>query len=317
MTELLKSDAKGVFVIAATPFKPDGELDFASIDTLVEFYLEKKVHGMTVLGMMGEAQKLTLPEALAVARRFIQRVAGRVPLVVGASGGGYAAVAELTSAVMDFGAAGVMVAPASGIKTDDGVYGYFEAVARKIGHETPIVVQDFPQITGVLMAPKTYVKLAEEIPQIVMIKHEDCPGLNKISMIRSTASRRTSILVGNGGLYYVQELARGADGAMTGFAYPEMLVDVYELFQQGNHEAAEDIYDAYLPLVRYEQQPAFGLAARKQVLYQRGAIRDAAQRAPDIGFTREDHAQLNQLIKRLTRRLKELGREAPKQMHQL
>jgi 4-hydroxy-tetrahydrodipicolinate synthase len=315
MTELLKSDAKGVFIIAATPFAADGTIDFESIDTLVEFYLGKRVRGITILGMMGEAQKLTTAEALAVAQRFLRRTAGRVPVVVGTSAAGYAAVSELTKAVMDFGAAGVMVAPAGGIKTDEGVYGYYEAVARRIGPQTPIVVQDFPQVTGVLMAPRTYVKLAEEIPQIVMLKHEDCPGLNKISEIRSMARRRTSILVGNGGLYYVQELARGADGAMTGFAFPEMLVDVHEMFERGEREAAEDLYDAYLPLVRYEQQVAFGLSARKEVLYQRGAIRSPAQRAPGFAFSDEDRTQLNQLIHRLSQRLEALGRQVPAPVH--
>jgi 4-hydroxy-tetrahydrodipicolinate synthase len=317
MTELLNSNAKGVYIIAATPFQPDGAIDFESIDSLVEFYLAQGVHGMTILGMMGEAPKLTTLEALAVAQRFIRRTAGRVPVVVGASAAGYASVAELSKAVMDFGAAGVMVAPASGIRSDDGFYAYFEAIAQKLGAAIPIVVQDFPQATGVPMAAKTYVRLAENIPQVVMLKHEDCPGLDKLTQIRATATRRTSILVGNGGLYYVQELERGADGAMTGFAYPEMLVDVYNLFRQGEVEAAEDVYDAYLPLVRFEQQPGFGLAARKEVLFQRGAIRSSAQRAPAIGFGPEDRRQLDRLVQRLGRRLCELGRAVPVQAHQV
>src|SRR3546814_12309023 len=92
-----------------------------------------------------------------------------------------------------------------------------------------------------------------------MLKHEDCPGLAKITALRQSAERegrrRVSILIGNGALYYPQELARGVDGAMTGFAYPEMLVEVCRLHAAGKRDAAADLFDAYLPLVPHEQQP--------------------------------------------------------------
>jgi 4-hydroxy-tetrahydrodipicolinate synthase len=303
MPKTLTADAKGVYAIAATPFLPDGSIDFDSIDTLVEFYLSHRVQGITVLGMMGEAQKLTPSESLAVAERFIRRVDGRVPLVVGASAPGFASMAEFSKAVMDKGAAGIMVAPASYVRGDAAFYDYFGSVVSCIGPGTPVVVQDFPQATGVHMSPAVYVRLADDFPSIVMLKHEDCPGLNKITTIRATARRRTSVLVGNGALYYVQELERGADGAMTGFAYVEMLVQVHELYARGERQRAEDLFDAYLPLVRFEQQPGFGLAVRKEVLARRGAIRCAAQRGPAIALSAADRQQLDGLIERLDRRL--------------
>ena len=110
-----------------------------------------------------------------------------------------------------------------------------------------------------------------------MLKHEDAPGLAKLTRIREgekkPGRRRVSILVGNGGLHYPQELRRGADGAMTGFAWPEMLVEVYDLFTAGKVEEAEDLFDIYLPLVRHEVQPGIGLALRKEVLFRCGAIK--------------------------------------------
>ena len=306
MPQTLTADAKGVYAIAATPFFADGSIDFGSIDTLVEFYLSHGVQGITVLGMMGEAQKLTGRESLAVAERFIRQAEGRVPLVVGASAPGFASMAEFSKAVMDKGAAGIMVAPATYVRGDAAFYNYFEAVVSSIDPGTPVVVQDFPQATGVYMSPSVFVRLADELPSIVMLKHEDCPGLNKITTIRATAKRRTSVLVGNGALYYVQELERGADGAMTGFAYVEMLVQVQELYARGECQQAEDLFDAYLPLVRFEQQPGFGLAVRKEVLVRRGAIRCAAQREPAIPFSAADRQQLDSLIDRLNRRLSQV-----------
>jgi 4-hydroxy-tetrahydrodipicolinate synthase len=119
-----------------------------------------------------------------------------------------------------------------------------------------------------------------------------------------------SILVGNGGLYLPQELRRGADGAMTGFAWPEMLVRVCDLAAGGKMEEAEDLFDIYLPLVRHEQQLGIGLALRKEVLFRRGAIKSPRQRAPGSSLTATDRAELDSLIARLERRLATAGRGA-------
>ena len=144
---------------------------------------------------------------------------------------------------------------------------------------------------------------------MVMLKHEDWPGLNKISRVRDASAqglRRVSLLVGNGGLYLPQELARGADGAMTGFAYPEMLVEVVALHHAGEPDKAEDLFDAYLPLVRHEQQPGFGLALRKEVLRRRGVISSARVRSPGPKLNSIDLNELTRLTDRVERNLKDL-----------
>jgi len=154
-------------------------------------------------------------------------------------------------------------------------------------------------------------RLVDDFKQLVMLKHEDAPGLAKLTRIREGETkpgrRRVSILVGNGGLYYPQEMRRGADGAMTGFAFPEMLVQVYDLFAAGKAEEAEDLFDIYLPLVRHEVQPAIGLALRKEVLFRRGAIKSPRQRAPGSALTATDRAELDGMIRRMERRLAASG----------
>jgi 4-hydroxy-tetrahydrodipicolinate synthase len=115
-----------------------------------------------------------------------------------------------------------------------------------------------------------------------------------------------SILCGNGGLYLPQELARGADGAMTGFAFPEMLVAVVALFRAGEKDRAEDLFDAYLPLVRHEQQPGFGLALRKETLHRRGIISSPKVRAPGPSLTATDRDELNRLVTRVEKNLERL-----------
>ncbi|MBX9945637.1 MAG: dihydrodipicolinate synthase family protein [Reyranella sp.] len=313
MTSKLAENAKGVYIIAATPFTDDGALDLQSVDTLTDFYLRCGVHGFTLLGMMGEAHKLTADESIAVVNRVIARVQGR-QVIVGVSHAGLENVRRLSHEVMIAGAAGVMVAPPPGLKGDDGIYNYYAQVFKALGPDIPVVYQDYPQTTGVYLPAPVFERLVDDFKQLVMLKHEDAPGLAKLTRIREgerkPGRRRVSILVGNGGLYYPQEMRRGADGAMTGFAWPEMLVQVYDLFAAGKAEEAEDLFDIYLPLVRHEVQPAIGLALRKEVLFRRGAIRSPMQRAPGSSLTAADRAELDSLIERLDRRLAASGRPA-------
>jgi 4-hydroxy-tetrahydrodipicolinate synthase len=306
----LDESAKGVFVIAATPFTDDGALDLHSVDSLTDFYLRCGVHGFTLLGMMGEAHKLTAEESLEVVKRVVAR-AGTKQVIAGVSHAGLENVRRLAHEAMIAGASGVMVAPTAGLKGDEGLYSYFAQVFAALGRDIPVVYQDYPQAAGVYLAPSLFERLVDHFPQLVMLKHEDNPGLAKLSRIREgqrNGHRRVAILVGNGGLYYPQEMRRGADGAMTGFAWPEMLVDVYELFAAGKAEQAEDLFDIYLPLVRHEVQPAIGLALRKEVLFRRGAIKSPRQRAPGSSLSAIDRAELDALIGRMERRLAAAGR---------
>lgn len=306
---LITSDTKGVFVIAVTPFEENGAIDHASIDRMVDFYYDKGADGLTILGMMGEAPKLTQTEAIEVTRRTLRRSDDK-PVIVGVSAPGLAAIGELTKAVMDMGAAGVMVAPSSSLKTDDQIVAYYRNVVETVGTEVPIVLQDFPLSTGVQIAPRTLRTIFEAHPSIVMLKHEDWPGLQKITDLRDDETkgcRRVSILCGNGGMFLTEELRRGADGAMTGFGYPEMMVDVYRLSAEGKFETAQDLFDAYLPLMRYELQPGLGLAVRKYVLARRGAIASAAQRRPAAGLNAASIEEVERLIARQQHKLEELN----------
>jgi len=301
--------ASGLYIISVTPFTDRGDLDLPSTDRLMDFYLEQGVSGVTILGIMGEAPKLTQAESVAFTRRVVARIGGRVPVVVGVSGPGFAGMAELTRAVMDAGAAGVMVAPPSTVRTDDAAVAYFHNVADAIG-DVPFALQDYPQATGVQLTPGVIRRIVETVPSCVMLKHEDWPGLAKLSTLRrqeAEGRRRISILCGNSGLFLPEEMQRGADGAMTGFAYPEMMIDVVRACHQGDMDRARDIFDAYLPLIRYEQQPGAGLAVRKYVLAKRGIIASAAQRRPGAPLAPAAIAEVEALLTRQTRRLAELG----------
>ncbi len=302
-------DARGVNVIAVTPFDSKGDLDIDSTGRMVDFYAEKGADSLTILGMMGEAPKLTVKESIQFAKEVITK-AGGMPVVVGVSAPGLAAMKELTSATMDSGAAGVMIAPPHSLRTDDQIVSYYQMVGEELGAKVPLVVQDFPLVTGITMSNAVLGRIIDTVSNVVMLKHEDWPGLAKISALRSAEKngrRRISILTGNGGLFLPEEIMRGADGAMTGFAYPEMMITVYRLMCEGKIEQAQDCFDAYLPYARYEQQPGFGLAARKYVLAKRGAIQSDMIRRPGPKLSVDDVADIERLLARQEKRLKELA----------
>lgn len=308
----LDASAKGVYLIAVTPFTDDGLLDLASTDRMVDFYLDRGATGLTILGILGEATKLTAEESRDFTRQVLARVRGRVPVVVGASSPGFAAMRELTDSVMALGAAGVMVAPPSTVRTDDQIVAYFDMVNETLGPQVPWVLQDHPVSTGVQMSPGVVQRIIRNSPTCVMLKHEDSPGLAKLSALRAASDRgelrRVSVLAGNGGgLFLPEELSRGADGAMTGFAYPEMMVGVCNAHAAGDVERAHDIFDAYLPLARYEQQSGIGLAVRKHLMVQRGAIQSASVRKPGPKLSAADIADIERLVRRQDKRLREIG----------
>ena len=308
----LDASAKGVYLIAVTPFTDNGALDLDSTDRMVDFYLDRGATGLTILGILGEATKLTAEESRAFTRQVLRRVNGRVPVVVGASSAGFASMQELARSVMDMGASGVMIAPAPSVRTDDQILAYFDMVNETLGAGVPWVLQDHPVSTGVQMSASGELKIISNSPGCVMLKHEDSPGLAKLSAIRAASARgdvrRISILTGNGGgLFLPEELTRGADGAMTGFAYPEMMVDVCRAHAAGDIEKAHDIFDAYLPLARYEQQAGVGLAVRKHLLKERGAIASAMVRKPGPKLSAADLADIERLTRRQASRLAEIG----------
>lgn len=300
----LTADARGVYPIAPTPFFDDGRIDTASIDRLVDFYLAIGATGITVLGQLGEAPKLTHAESVDVAQRMIRR-APKLPVIVGVSAPGFAPMRELTLEVMAAGAAGVMIAPPNSLRTDDQIVTYYRQAVQALGDDVPFVLQDYPLTFSVQMTPGVIRRIVQELPSCAMLKHEDWPGLEKITALRGFerdgSMRHIAILCGNNGLFLDYEMARGADGANTGYAFPDMLCDVVRLCTTGQREAAHDLFDAHLPLLRYEQQPGVGLAVRKYLLMRRGLLASAALRAPAPALTPTARAEVEHLLGRLAR----------------
>jgi 4-hydroxy-tetrahydrodipicolinate synthase len=300
----LESSAKGVYVIAPTPFHPDGRIDEGSIDRMTDFFIKAGADGMTVLGQLGEAPKMEHDESVGIVKRVIQRFSR--PVIVGVSAPGFAAMRALTQDAMAAGAAGVMIAPPNTLRTDDSIVQYYKQASEAIGADVPFVIQDYPLTFSVQMTPAVIRRIVTENPACKVLKHEDWPGLEKISQLRAWETdgslRHISILTGNNALFLDFEMERGADGANTGYCFPDMLVDVVRLSKAGRRDEAHDLFDAHLPLIRYEQQPGPGLAVRKYVMMRRGIIASDTLRKPGAALTSAARAEVDYLLSRLAQK---------------
>lgn len=287
----------GIFNILATPFDSSLQIDWDSLRHLVNFQLDKDAYGLTILGVLGEAAKLSVDERKQVVDTVMDTVAGRVPVVVGVSHPEVKTVISLSKAAFASGAAGVMIAPPRMENpTDDKVLAIYSEIATSV--DQPIIVQDFPPVNGVFMSADFLARLADEIPNARHLKLEDPPLMEKIGAIRARTDKY-EIFGGLGGMFLLEELNRGASGTMTGFAFTEILVAIFRAWSDGRKEEAERIFDKYLPLIRYENQPVINLTIRKELLKRRGAIADARLRDPFAPIDAGTHAEIDWIFKRV------------------
>jgi 4-hydroxy-tetrahydrodipicolinate synthase len=285
----------GVCTIALTPFTGEGDLDEESIDSLAGFYLNSGVHGVTILGIMGEAHKLSDTERQAVTDRYVSAIGGRVPVVVGCSAVATRIVVERARAAEEAGAAAVMVAPPNNQRSLDLVFEHYRRVAEAVS--VPVVVQDEPVNTSVVMPAPFIARLVDEIEGCRHVKLEEAPTTIKISALLNYAKTEVGVFGGLGGMYFYEELARGAAGIMTGFAYPHVLVETYRRFVEGEKREAQEYFFRYLPLIRFEAQLGVGgVGIRKEILKLRGVISSSHVRFPAPALDEETLRELEDLV---------------------
>ncbi len=288
---------KGVYNIMPTPFLPDGTLDVASLKTLTDFNIAQSVDGMTILGVMGEASKLSDAERDHVIAGVIEAADGRIPICVGTTHSGTDCCVMYSKRAQELGAKAVMVAPPKLARSNDAALRrHYLAVAQAI--DIPIVVQDHPPSAGVLMSVEFIAKIGEEAPLCRWIKLEDEPTPTKIGQVLQL-NPALQIFGGTGGLWFYEELRRGAIGIMTGFGYPEILVDIYRKFTCGDVEGAGELFYRYTPLIRFESQPGISLMIRKWIYAMRGAIAHDRAREPYARLDEGTLADLKDLLGRL------------------
>ncbi len=286
----------GVHPILPTPFLASGELDIPSLRKLIDFQAAVGVHGVAILGFLGEAHKLSGPERQTVTETVLEQAQGKLQVSVGVRAFGAAGAIEQATAAERAGADAVFVAPI-GMQNDDALEGFYREVSGAIG--IPLLLHDYPASFGTKLSTNLIARLVNDVPGIIGIKAEDPPVLQKLTALMEQTDGRIESFGGLGGEYFLEELARGARGIMTGFAYPEILLAIYEHHAAGRHDDAAAVFDKYASLIRYEFQPGVGLAFRKHIYAKRGIFATTFVRAPGASLDATTQQELDGLVARM------------------
>lgn len=294
---------QGIYNITPTPFKPDGSLDDASLRRLTNFMVDSGVDGMTILGVLGETGKVTDAERKRIITTVIEAADGRIPICVGTSHSGTDVCVAYSKQAEAMGAKAIMVAPPKLSRSSDAALRrHYLTVAEAVS--IPVVVQDHPTSTGVYMSVEFIAAIAEESAQCRFLKLEDPPTPRKTSQVLA-ANPKVVIFGGLGGMMFLEELRHGAAGTMTGFAFPDILVEIYKKYRSGDVDGATEVFYRYCPLIRFENQPLINLPLRKHIYHIRGAIDSPRARSPFVPVDEGTLEDLQDIMTRLNLLTKE------------
>lgn len=286
----------GVVPILATPFADDESLDLGSWQRLLEFMAALGVNGVTILGVLGESNRLNDDERKTLIKSAVAALGTRMPIIVGTSATGTRTAVSLSRMAQDLGATAVMVAPAKeAVPNDDRIVELYAQLGRHVS--IPIVLQDHPASTDVHMSAALMARILRTVPSIACVKEEAVPTAPKIRQLREAfTDRRISILSGLGALYAPFDLEAGSDGVNTGFALPEVLQALVAAARAGDWARVHATYSRFAALIVFEQQP--GVAIRKELLRRRGLLTSARVRHPGATISAAQSQQLDAILAR-------------------
>jgi 2-keto-3-deoxy-L-arabinonate dehydratase len=295
---------RGCIPILITPFNDDGSLDLPGLEREIDWVLAEGAAGVACLAIASEGYKLTESERDEVVRTTVRQAAGRVPVVASADGPGEEPAIDRARRAAQLGADALMVLPPYFVKPGpDALVSYYSRIADAA--QVPIMLQDAPQLTGVAMSAALWARMAETIPGLRYVKAEGTPQGGTISETRRLVGDRLGIFCGWGGLSLLDSLERGAVGNMPAPNFTRYFTDVQRLWEAGEREAAEGLFDSGLPFVLWTMQSIdHSVASAKEELRRRGVIASARLRQP---ATLLDEIARGQLTRFIDKRLAVIG----------
>src|SRR5215207_2247534 len=288
----------GCIPILITPFADDGSLDLASLEREIEWVLEEGASGVACVAIASEGYKLTETERDAVITTTVRRIGGRLPVVASADGPGEEPAIDRARRAAALGADALMVLPSYFVKPGpDALVSYYVRIAEAAG--VPIMLQDAPQLTGVSMSPALWARIAESTPRLRYVKAEGTPQGPTISETLRLCGDRVGVFCGWGGLSLLDALERGAAGNMPAPNFTRFFADVQRLWEAGNRERAEQLFDRGVPFVMWSMQSIdYSVTAAKVELHRRGIIASARLRQPALVLDAIARGQLSRFIDR-------------------
>jgi len=273
---------QGVCPILPTPYGEDGSVDYESVRREVDFLIRAGVTGIALFGNASEGFALTQSEKAGIAAAVVEENAGRVPLVFGAGGTGTELAIESSRWAAEHGADILMIMPPHMIKPDgQRIYEYYAEIAKAV--DIPLMIQDAPGASGVVIPVDIMVRLAEEFDNIQYVKAEAPPTFRKAKMILEATRGKVTVFGGLNGTFFYEELCVGVSGTMPAGEFPEVMVRVYDLFTAGKRKEAREEFYRYLPFIRLGSIPGgMAMAVHKEILKRGGIIKNVKVRNPYV-----------------------------------
>jgi 4-hydroxy-tetrahydrodipicolinate synthase len=237
---------RGVITALVTPMKDNGDVDYAALEKLVEFHVEKKTDALLPCGTTGESPTLTHEEHIRVVETVIKAAADRIPVIAGTGSNSTREAVALTCAAQERKAAGaLLITPYYNKPTQEGLYRHFKAIAEEV--EIPLILYNVPGRTARNLEPETVARLAE-LPNVVAVK-EASGSLEQVNRLRQLCD--IEVLSGDDSLTYPM-LALGATGVISVAAniLPDRLGEMIRCFRNNDQRAGLAIHTELYPLMK-------------------------------------------------------------------
>ncbi len=292
-------ELKGIYPIVPTPFLDDGAVDYVSIERLIDCLAAKKVHGIAIMGALGEGPKMTDAERTEIIQLYRKRMPGDMHLVVGTRAPATDPAKLQAQKARDLGADALLLGP-HGIQKDKPLLEYYQQVSDAA--QIPCVIHDYPAVTGITMSVELITKMFQTAEHIKYLKLEDPPTGMKFQALKMSVGERLRVFGALGGNYALEELQLGAVGIMTGFVYAELLVQLFNHAQAGEWEDAKQLFYDFLPLTRWEFQPGVGISLRKHLFKRMGVFTSTKVRHPGMDADQVTVDQMLQIVEFLNKK---------------
>jgi 4-hydroxy-tetrahydrodipicolinate synthase len=284
----------GIFPILATTFHEDGSLDLESQANLARYLVEQGAHGLGLFGNASEGYCLSDEERATILKVVRKTVGDAIPLIASSGQAGTQLAVEASRKAQDLGADALMVLPPFYMKTDaDGIRFYFEAIGKAV--DIPIMIQDAPLMTQVVIPAALLSRMGQEIENVAYAKVEAPPTAPKISAVVKGGG--VTPFGGLNGNFFIEEYHRGARGMMPGSDMIGSFREIWDALEAGDNAGAWRTFTRILPLIRFELQPGLGVSAMKHNLKCAGVIECSLVRHPtgcldataiaELGYLRE------------------------------
>lgn len=281
MVDVEYKEIKGICPIIATPFTEDGEVDYKSLENLVETLIHGGCHAVTLFGIAGEYYKLTDDEReqmVAVTVETAHKHGGKV--IISVTDHATEVAVKRAFSFEQAGADCLMLLPPFFLKPGAGyLYEHMKAVAKAV--HIPVMAQYAPEQTGVTITPETFCKLEKECPNVMYYKIECKPAGPYVTRLMELTDQRMKIFVGNAGFQMIECMDRGAIGAMPGCSLFDIYLDIYNNYMNGNRAKAIEIHNKLLPMLNHIRQNVEQIISfEKRILKRRGIIASDYCRKP-------------------------------------